>query len=202
MSTAVIDNPIAATDTAAPETAGGLPAQAHESAMAIAAKLAGTPTRYTPPTCHDYPAKCTHAATYHVPAKADLNETLRFFGLTRRADGSVRLSAPTNRPQSVAPARTRENVAACAAVGLSFWSEAPTPNGMWAVDNAQRAHLVKVDRRAHRAYVACMDEHPLDAAAHTCQYRAAGDQTYTVPASNDTMAALLESPATVTESAA
>lgn len=201
MSTAVIDNPIATTETA-PEIAGALPALAHESTLAIAAKLAGTPTRYTPPTCDSYPAKCSHAATYHVPAKADLNETLRFFGLTRRADGSVRLSAPTNRPQTVAPARTRENVAACAAVGLSFWSEAPVPNGMWAVDATQRAHLVKVDRRAHRAYVACMDEHPLAAAAHTCQYRAGGDQTYTVPASNDAMAALLEAPAPITESAA
>lgn len=201
MSTAVIDNPIAATDIAAAETPAALPAPAHEAAMAIAAKLAGTPTRYTPPTC-TCPAGYSHAATAHVPAKADLNETLRFFGLTRRADGSLRLSAPTTRPQNVAPARTRENVAACAAVGLSFWSEAPVPNGMWAVDTHQRAHLVKVDRRARRAHVACMDRHPLDAAAHTCLYRDGGHQSYMVPASNDELAALMEAPTPSTESAA
>ncbi|MGD9622172.1 MAG: hypothetical protein AB7G47_19290 [Mycolicibacterium sp.] len=199
MSTAVINNPIAATDVAA-ETAGDLPA--HESVLAIAAKLGGTPTRYTPPICQSYSVKCTHAATYHVATKIDLDKTLRFFGMTRRADGSAQLSAPTNRRQTVAPVRTRENVAACAAVGLSFWSEAPVPNGIWAVDSTQRAHLVKVDRRAHRAYVACMDGHSLDAAAHICQYRAVGDQTYTVPASNDEMAALLEYPTNGAESVA
>ena len=203
MSTAVIDNPNA-TAVVAPETpAASLPARAHESATAIAAKLAGTATRYTAPTCDSYPSTCTHAETYHVPAEADLNESLRFFGLTRRADGSNHLHTPTQRPLTVAPARTRENVAACAAVGLNFWSEAPVRNGIWAVDNAQCAHLVKIDRRANRVYVACMDDHSLAAANHTCQYRAAGDQTYTVPASNDELADLMDSIVpTITESTA
>ena len=188
--------PVHNTPQAAP-----LPTRAQETATAIAAKLAGTPTRYTPPTCDSHPSKCSHAETYHVPAGADLNDSLRFFGLTRRADGSTHLHAPTQRPRAVAPARTRENVAACAAVGLSFWSEAPVLNGIWAVDNAQCAHLVKIDRRANRVYVACMADHSLAAANHTCQYRAAGDQTYTVPTSNDDLAELMDSTGPITERA-
>lgn len=205
MSIAVIENPAAAADTHL-DVAAGVPPAAQDKASAIAAALAGTPTRYTRPTCQDYPAKCSHAANYHVPSKPDLNETLRSFGLTRRADGSAHLTpvAPPRPPRAGAtvPARTRENIAACAAVGLSFWSAAPTPNGLWAVDDHQRAHLVKVDRSTNRAYVACMDEHSLAAAAHTCHYQGSGDQQYTVPSANSELATLMQPTLLSTEDAA
>lgn len=44
--------------------------------------------------------------------------------------------------------RTRENVTACHAVDLSYWSEHRAPNHLWAVDENQRPHVVRVDRKA------------------------------------------------------
>ncbi|WP_420063423.1 hypothetical protein [Mycobacteroides chelonae] len=38
-----------------------------------------------------------------------------------------------------------EYTAACAALGLSFWSESPTPWHIWAVDYTQRFHHLHVD---------------------------------------------------------
>ena len=201
MSIAVTKTPATSADVA-PAASSTLPEQTQAHARAIAQKLVGTPARYIEPACRDYPQACQHAAGFHEPSGTDLNETLRFFGLKRRPDGSAHLAAPSQRRVTVIPARTRENVAACAAVGLSFWSEAPLPNGMWAVDESQHAHLVKVDRRAQHAYVACTTDHPLSAAAHHCQYQVGGNQPYAVPATNDQLASLLSFTQSITETAA
>ena len=42
--------------------------------------------------------------------------------------------------------RTRESIAACHALGLGFWSGHPSPNTMWAVDDAGRPHEVRIIR--------------------------------------------------------
>ena len=42
--------------------------------------------------------------------------------------------------------RTLERVAACEAVGLSYWSNHPAANHVWAVDDHQLAHVVRVGR--------------------------------------------------------
>jgi hypothetical protein len=52
------------------------------------------------------------------------------------------------------PARTREHLAACDAVGLHYWAEAPSAGHIWAVDDAQHAHLVQIDRDAGTARLA------------------------------------------------
>lgn len=201
MTTAVIEIPDSAADVAS-AASSILPERTQAHARSIAQKLGSTPARYTEPTCRDYPQACKHVEGFHEPCGADLNETLRFFGLKRYADGSAHLAAPSQRRVTVVRARTRENVAACAAVGLSFWSEAPVPNGMWAVDDSQHAHLVKVDRRAQRAYVACMTNHPIAAAAHNCQYQGGDNQRYAVPATSDELADLLSCPQSLTKTAA
>lgn len=42
----------------------------------------------------------------------------------------------------------RQNVAACAALGLSYWADHPDPGCVWAVDAAnQEYRIVKIDRR-------------------------------------------------------
>ncbi|MBV8178644.1 MAG: hypothetical protein JOY55_19835 [Mycobacterium sp.] len=88
----------------------------------------------------------------HEPAGADLDESLRFYGLRRAADGShtwIRRQAP--RPESAIPARTLENLAACAALGLAYWSEAPGANRLWAIDDDRQPHQVTIDRRCQTA---------------------------------------------------
>ena len=46
---------------------------------------------------------------------------------------------------------TRENIAACAACGLSYWSGSRTPGAVWAVSPDQKYILVMLDRRAKTA---------------------------------------------------
>lgn len=175
----------------ASESDGEMPTQVLGNAATIAAKLAGTPTRYVLPICHDFPEGCKHAAGYHTTTKADLNVSHRFFGLTRRPDGSAHLTSTGSAPKrGKVPVRVCESVAACAAVGLNYWSEAPGPGGVWAVDGAQQAHLVKVDRREHRVTVVCGPGRSLAAADHSCQYRGR-EETYDVPKTNDDLAALM-----------
>lgn len=125
----------------------------------VAAKLAGTPTRYTPPVCHDWVdhvwtemplESCPHAERnpeYHWPSSG-LGPLPQ--GFTRRRDGSVWLADVSSGPRPI-PARTRENIAACAALGLSYWSEAPGAGRLWAVDDTQQAHEVRIDRKRSEA---------------------------------------------------
>ena len=44
------------------------------------------------------------------------------------------------------PKRTRECLAACAAVGLHYWGDHPRARHVWAVDDSQRAHVVRINR--------------------------------------------------------
>lgn len=46
---------------------------------------------------------------------------------------------------------TRENIAACAACGLSYWSGSRTPGAVWAVSPDQKYILVKINRSAKNA---------------------------------------------------
>ncbi|MFA5712506.1 hypothetical protein [Mycolicibacterium sp.] len=190
MSTAIIENPDTAADLIA-DIAAFVAAAPLGNSAEIAAKLAGAATRYSPPVCRDF-GRCSHAEGYHSPHKADLDFSVRFFGLRRRKDGSAHLVAPAvPRAGSAVPARTRENVAACAAVGLCYWAEAPVPNGVWAVDEHQRAHLVKVDRRSRLASVGCHESNGLAAARHVCGHRGRQYEPYEVPSNTEDLATLL-----------
>jgi hypothetical protein len=51
------------------------------------------------------------------------------------------------------PASVQARVAACAAVGLSYWSGHPVAGCVWAVDSDQAAHVVKIDYKGSRARV-------------------------------------------------
>lgn len=46
---------------------------------------------------------------------------------------------------------TAARIAACAAVGLSYWSGHPQAGHLWAVDDNQRAHAVQIDAKGQRA---------------------------------------------------
>ncbi|KLI09345.1 MULTISPECIES: hypothetical protein [Mycobacteriaceae] len=41
-------------------------------------------------------------------------------------------------------ATTRQEIAACRALGLGYWSQAPHPGCVWAIDDERVAHLVRV----------------------------------------------------------
>ena len=53
------------------------------------------------------------------------------------------------------PRRTREALAACEAVGLMFWADHPWPRQVWAVDDHQRVHVVRIGRDASTVQHMC-----------------------------------------------
>ncbi len=129
----------------------------------IAERYAGTRVRYTPPKCHDerhngeggrVDQVCQHAAGYHEPSRIERSNA-SYFGLVRRRDGAVVFKVEDFTKRRAIPSGTRENIAACAALGLSYWSGHPAAGHVWAVDNHQQAHAVKIDRKASKAMHAC-----------------------------------------------
>jgi hypothetical protein len=50
---------------------------------------------------------------------------------------------------------TRENIAACAAHGFYFWSDHPSPATVWATDDNQRWHTVRIRRKDGKAEHNC-----------------------------------------------
>jgi hypothetical protein len=131
----------------------------------LKAKFEGTPTRYTPPRCEDEqphefqdwnPQRCAHAKGYHVPDGVDLDASLRHFGMRRRKDGSAWfVTSSTSKRASKIPDRTQEAVAACRAMKLHYWSGAPHQGCVWAIDDGQRPHLVRIDHKNKTARMAC-----------------------------------------------
>lgn len=132
-----------------------------------AAADAGHKTRYTAPTCTTWdqatnkrvplaPTDCKCKPTTHR-SNPNMSE-----GTARAAFGytySKRTGALTLTPWKPSKAKTTdrmlENVAACAAVGLSYWADGPDTNLLWAVDDDRVAHIVKIDRQKGTAHHAC-----------------------------------------------
>lgn len=75
---------------------------------------------------------------------------------------------------------TREAMAACAAVGLTYWSDHPTAGMVWAVDSDQHAHPVHIDRKHGTAAIGDYELSLSNASAK----RVVGDSPY-VPWSID-----------------
>jgi hypothetical protein len=50
---------------------------------------------------------------------------------------------------------TRENIAACAAHGFYFWSDHPKPAHLWATDDNQKFHEIRVHRKTGKAEHVC-----------------------------------------------
>ena len=69
-----------------------------------------------------------------------------------QAGPTGRRKAPVNDTAKPLPAQTRVRLAACAAVGLSYWSGHPQAGCLWAVDDHQQAHVVKVDYKGGQAW--------------------------------------------------
>lgn len=128
-----------------------------------AAADAGAKTRYTAPTCTEWdqatgervplaPTDCkcskgtAHAAS--APALAPTG-----YSYSKRT-GALTLT-PWKPSKAKTSDRMLENVAACESLGLSYWSDAPNPNRMWAVDHNQTAHLVLINRKTGKAWHEC-----------------------------------------------
>jgi hypothetical protein len=56
------------------------------------------------------------------------------------------------------PKRTREALTACEAVSLHYWADHPRAHHVWAVDDHQRAHVVRINRDDGTAQHACRAE--------------------------------------------
>lgn len=133
-------------------------ADAMEPLPSLAHKFAGTTVRYTPPRCDEHRRNqvCRNLDD-HRPSGVKLDENLQLFGLKRDRQGRSYFPPPArSRGEAAIPKRTQENIAACAAVGLSYWSEGYAPNLLWAVDDTtRRAHQVRIDRKAGKAEHHC-----------------------------------------------
>jgi hypothetical protein len=83
------------------------------------------------------------------PAPADIDVVEPIVSMT--ADGQPQTPEGLRRPIVKA---TREAMAACAAVGLAYWSDHPKPSHVWAVDADQQPHPVRIDRKRKLAVIA------------------------------------------------
>jgi hypothetical protein len=75
-----------------------------------------------------------------------IDEIANFYGLRRNKRGELRF--PPHRPpkpECVIPKAQRAKIAACEALGWSYWADHPKPGFVWAADYAQRFHQVKVN---------------------------------------------------------
>lgn len=94
------------------------------------------------------------------PTINDYDQAAKHYGMTRRDDHSLWLEPGFSEKRGrKLPKRTEEDIAACRAAGLSFWSEHPKPNRLWAVDEHQQPHVVVIDRKRR---IAVHDCHPYD----------------------------------------
>lgn len=72
----------------------------------------------------------------------------------------------------VFPKITTERIAACASVGLHYWSDSPIPHTVWANGDDNRFHLVRLDRVTRTAHHICGQryEKPGMMLTHRCAY--------------------------------
>jgi hypothetical protein len=123
-------------------------------------------TRWTPPTCTDEtptdwmiaqfktePKPCAHKFEEHQPARPIGDAGA--FGLKRGKDGAFRWPRTLPVREREIPEETLEFVAACAVLGLSFWSRHWAPKKLWAVDAEQNVHVVEIDQKARTAAHDC-----------------------------------------------
>lgn len=118
-------------------------------------------TRWYPPTCHmstineDKTCKC--GSSMHLPSAGGKISDAGVFDLRRGKDGAFRWPAPKKQSTkpSVVPAKTIESIAACAGLGLAYWSEHWKPGYVWAVDENQQPHAVEIGRKDGTARHSC-----------------------------------------------
>lgn len=169
-----------------------LPDHVQKNSAKIAAEIAKRKNaRYTPPVCRS--TRCVCATQWgHIPEPPkpgrNMDATLRWLGMSRHKDGSMWLRPHAAQTGTVK--RMRENIAACAAVGLSFWAEAGG-TGVWAVspNGGGLYHLVSVDRKASTARVVCGSSFR-GPQSHYCEHQGAAG-AYTTPDDTDATLALL-----------
>lgn len=125
------------------------------------------PTTFTEPrmSCWDDDVDpCNHDDNHYRKWSSCKISDTGPLGLRRGKDGAYRW--PTTkppRPKSLLPTSTCENIAACTALGLSYWSEGPRPGQLWAVDAEQRPHIVDIDRTRRTAIAHRVEVEPFDA---------------------------------------
>lgn len=71
----------------------------------------------------------------------------------------TRRTAKTTPRTRTIPNRDRENIAACAALGLTFWSGHPAAGSLWATDFAGRFHQVRINRKTRQSWHVCSTTH-------------------------------------------
>ncbi|WP_182871601.1 hypothetical protein [Mycobacteroides abscessus] len=164
--------------------------RAKEIGEKYAPKFAGTKTRYQPPLSN-YDDESAWIPDPKEPSSPGFNDGLAAAGLRWRRNEIVvdRWRPPSRSPKPRPPRDTIEKFVACAALGLSYWCDAPsdrmgrgrvTGTFVWATDG-HSMHLVNVKPKLGLAVAACTPYSRLPHAAHRCEYKGESS-VYTVPA--------------------
>ncbi|SHT84331.1 Uncharacterised protein [Mycobacteroides abscessus subsp. abscessus] len=168
--------------------------RAKEIGEKYAPMFAGTKARYQPPLSN-YSDDSAWIPDPREPSSPGFNDGLAAAGLRWRKHEIVvdRWKPPSKSPKPrPIPRGTVETIAACAALGLSYWCDAPsdrmgrgrvTGTFVWATDG-HSLHLVNVKPKLGLTVAACTPYSRLAHAAHRCEY-GGKSSIYTVPA-NDT----------------
>ncbi|CQA05063.1 Uncharacterised protein [Mycobacteroides abscessus] len=165
--------------------------RAKEIGEKYAPKFAGTNTRYQPPLSN-YNDESAWIPDPKDPSSPRFTHGLAAAGLRWRKHEIVvdRWKPPSKspRPRPI-PRDTVEKVVACAALGLSYWCDAPsdrmgrgrvTGTFVWATDG-DSMHLINVKPDLGVTFAACTPYSRLTYAAHRCAYKGKC-LSYTVPA--------------------
>lgn len=87
--------------------------------------------------------------------------------------------------------RTREAVAACSAVGLTYWSDHPAANHLWAADFQGRFHTVRIDRKKNKSEHTCGKYLGVDEGRIRCP-DSNRIESWSTPASLDELSVMLD----------
>lgn len=128
---------------------GPLTPAAQAVADSVSARFAGSPTRFYPSIERDpqEPYSAVIAQSSDLTWRKGRGKSRKGFGLWIRPRTTPTVKA--------VPTRIRENIAACAALGLSYWSEAPDHGALWALDTETVIHMVMITRHSNTAKHIC-----------------------------------------------
>lgn len=128
---------------------GPLTPAAQTVADSVSTRFAGSPTRFYPSIERDPQEPCSAviAQSSDLTWRKGRGKSRKGFGLWIRPRTTPTIKA--------VPTRIRENIAACAALGLSYWSEAPDHGALWALDTDTVIHMVMITRHSSTAKHIC-----------------------------------------------
>lgn len=101
-----------------------------------------------------------------LPRGAVLSEQAKAFGLSA-VGHQLRLTPTRTTATANLSAKTRDKIAACHALGFTYWADHPHNGTVWATDTDQRFHAVRIHATTGKAEHSCTEEFPETAHCRT-----------------------------------